>query len=181
MRSSTLGAATAAVVVGTLGLAVAHASDQTVLPVNVCSTPVVSNMRFAQYGHIQFWGTGYGEVVCGLGQDRFSLDSNDDVRIYYKDGNGGVTTAYYNMYCAAYSANTDWSTMFYSGLKFGCSTVGGCTTNPGVYSGVGYINLPDVRHGGAFSVAVTCSLPETPVVTTPVIMSEMRTLMLDEQ
>lgn len=136
----------------------AFAADQTLLPSSVCQPS-------SPYGNVFFgYGNAYatyeyddGEVTCGIGQDNAN-DTNDDLYIYYDDNNGD-NAAGANFHCRAYSVHRNYSTIVYEGAWYGCSTTGGCASDPGGSTSSGYIRFADVTHGSDYSVAVSCSIP----------------------
>jgi hypothetical protein len=170
-RTLTLGASYAAIL---LFVGTAMGADQTLLPVNTCQiTANSSNSGFNTYGAAYTLSTFGSSVTCGIGQDNL-LDTNDDLNIYFDDNNAESGA---NFVCYAYEVDEDWSSVVYVGQKYGCSTAGGCATDPGVYAAESYINLADAQHGGAYSVALTCLIPKNGANGT----SLLKSIVLDEQ
>lgn len=140
-----------------LGATSARSANQTLLPAAVCA-PAQANsaVGFAGLGEAYGYSTTYGvSLLCGVGQDQ-SLDTNDDVRIYFDDENVASTQ---NFVCYGFETDADHSSLVYSGVRYGCSSAGGCTSSPGVYAGENYITFADLQNGGDYRASVGCVIP----------------------
>lgn len=156
--SNTLLVATAALVLGASG--VAHA-DVAFSAAAVCM-PWSGTASAQQYptfsGGVQNDYTGgTATLQCGVHQDVASDDTNDVLRVYYTDNNGGDFG--YPVDCRVYY--TDLTGSYYTGMRrYSCSTPGGCSTNSdGPFTGAGYLTLSGFTHGPGWIANAHCKIP----------------------
>jgi hypothetical protein len=114
-------------------------------------------------------------ISCGIGQDT-AWDTNDDVYVYFNDRS---SDAGQSIWCETREVNSDFSTIIYVGVKYACSTGGGCTTDPGgAYTGESWLTFANIQHGADFSTNVFCAIAR---VNSSSQSSYVKTLYLDAQ
>jgi hypothetical protein len=102
--------------------------------------------------------TDYGSVDCGVSLYQHSAASTtDDMFIYYYDADTG-TASNDSVHCYAYSQSWDTSVVNYEGVKYSCSTAGGCASETdGSFEGyLAFSNLDRPAYG---HTAFTCIIP----------------------
>ncbi|WP_437317417.1 hypothetical protein [Sorangium sp. So ce385] len=159
MPTSKLSLATAAAAMVALTSVPASAGDESFAPAAACSPEDGSMvLQYDPYGAVKnMHTTVHAWVTCAVGQDN-SLDTNDDLWVYYED-KGLVSGAAGDFLCTAYEVADDWSTVVWADTKYGCSTAGGCASSPGSWTGAGYVRINDISHGGTYFTSVSCSIP----------------------
>ncbi len=152
----------------------ASGTDQGFPAVQICQEDYNAvNLRFDRYGYVyNSSSTATGYLSCGVGQDQ-ALDTDDDVLVFYSDANAGN---FRNVKCDSIELADDYSTVINNPEVYGCSTIGGCSTQQSNYVGSGHIRLVNVRHGGSYFTVVYCEIP-TAVATD---LSTVNALTLDE-
>jgi len=161
----------AAALLASVGIALA--ADQTFLPAAACQSG--GDVLFGTNGGASSEEmSGFsGYVSCGIGTNQ-ALDTNDDLRVYFDDVNN---TNQQNFGCGTMEIDEDWSTIIAGGTRYGCATAGGCAADPGVFTGANYLTITDIRHGGAYSTWLLCTLPHLLGGAS----STLKTIWLDEQ
>jgi hypothetical protein len=108
-------------------------------------------------------------VICGLDMPHQLLDVNAFQAWYYDRrqtfvGSGSVD----NVSCWLETWSSNFS--FVSPTKFGCSAFGGCTSDPGAFTGAGVISMNNPINGGnsflSLSLSLTCRIPPAATPTT---------------
>ena len=135
----------------------AFAGSQMFLGTEAC-TKTDTSPYFSDEGNATNSSTSLAYTVfCGITQDK-AQETDDDLRVYYWDPNSAVGVGT-NVICRAQSINADYSSIVFAGDKYGCSTVGGCTSDPGAYLASGYIEFLNITTGGAYATEAQCLIP----------------------
>lgn len=147
--------------VGSALVAVNATADTVYSPAGVCNWRSGVDFAVTDSGSIENMETSGAEhrFSCDLSTPGDTTSqTNDDVFVLYRDNNNGPAMDH-AIYCNVVTCAIGDTSCYQEQTRFGCSTLGGCTSAPLSWTGGGSLLFTDINRPSLYKTSLWCAVP----------------------